>query len=101
MPAGIALALSQAAASRPDGRLPRLSRPAASLHVLGLPAGALVSRRGAAHRPPAAVAASRRPARRLHDRQDAARQGQGLRPHADLVRTALTWRPLSRETAGG
>ncbi len=48
-------------------------------------AGPLEPRRGAAHRPSAAVAASRRPGDRLHHRQGAARQGQGLRPHADLV----------------
>src|SRR5262249_42723518 len=45
-----------------------------------------VSRRGAAHRPLAALAAGRRPACRCRYRQGAAPQGQGFRPYARLVR---------------
>ena len=86
VPDRVALALSRAAVSRADRRLPRLSPRAAPLYLLGLSGRALEPRRGAAHRPSAAVAARRRPGRRLRDRQDAARQGARLRPHPDLVR---------------
>src|SRR3954452_2093173 len=86
MPDRDALALPRAALSRADRRLSRVSPGAAPLYVLGLPGRALAPRRGAADRPSAAVAASRRPGRGLRHRQGAARQGTGLRPHANLVR---------------
>ena len=69
---GGALAVPRAALSRADRRLPGLSPRAAPLYVLGLPGRTLASRRGAAHRPSAAVAACGRPGRRVRHRQDAA-----------------------------
>ena len=62
VPARIARALSRAAQYGPRRRLPRPPPRAASLQFLGLPGRALDARRGPAHRPPAAVAAGRRPA---------------------------------------
>ena len=83
---GSALAVSRPPLSRADRRLPRLSPRAAPLHLLGLPGRPLAPRRGAAHRSPAAVAARGRQDCRLRHRQEAARQGPRLGPHADLVR---------------
>src|SRR3954454_24325124 len=99
MPDRDTLALSRAALSRADRRLPRVSPGAAPLHVLGLSGRALAPRRGAADRPSAVVAAGRRPGRRLRYRQDAARQGTGLRPYADLVRSGDLTEPHREQTS--
>ena len=77
VPDRIALAVPRAAASRACRRLPRLPPPSRTATVLGLSGRALAPRRGAAHRPSAAVAAGRRPARRLRHRQRAARPRSG------------------------
>ena len=57
------------------------------LHLLGLPGRRLGQGRRHPHRPPAAVAAGRRPADRCRHRSPCARMGQAVRPRAGLCRS--------------
>ena len=68
VPAGDARPFPGAGQSRPDRRLPRLPRRAEPLHLLGLSGRRLAEEPRLAHRPYAAVAAGRGPARQMRDR---------------------------------
>ena len=59
---------------------------AGPLHLLGLPVRRVEPRSGIAHRSPFVVTTGRRPSRRMRNRQDPARLGSCLGPHANLVR---------------
>ena len=59
-----------------------------AIHVLGLSGGLLAEKPGVAHRPPAAVAAGRRPSDGREDRPGHAREGQAVGPCADQDRFA-------------
>ena len=71
----------------PDRRDPRRQRRPRALHVLGLPGRRLAEELGHPHRPPAAVAAGRRPAHRRRHRQACALLGEAVRPRAGLCRS--------------
>ena len=73
--------------SRPHRRDPRGERRAGPLHVLGLSGRRLAEEQRHPHRPPAAVAAGRRPARRCRHRHACARLGQAVRPRAGVGRS--------------
>ncbi len=73
--------------SRPDRRGPRRQRRARALHVLGLSGRRLAEEQGHPHRPPAAVAAGRRPADHRRHRQARALLGEAVRPRAGVCRS--------------
>ena len=82
LPAGDSRPLPPAAQPRAHLRLPRLLRRGRPLQLLGLSGRRLAAEQRHPHRPPAARAARRRPARRSADRQAHAELGQALRPRA-------------------
>ena len=79
--------------SRPDRRHPRGQRRRRALHLLGLSGRRLAEELRHPHRPPAAVAAGRRPADHRGHRQARARLGEAVRPRAGLCRSGYRARP--------